>query len=259
MTNAPMVFVDSVLARKDNYIHLLRLPHQGIVIAVDPSTFEDTERYLRLQDLKLGYIFSTHHHDDHVAGNLALKEKYGCTIVGSYEDRHRIPGIDQSVQDGETFVIGGLAVHAIAIPGHTIGHMAYHIPSANLLFCGDTLFSLGSGRLFEGTPTQMWTSLQKLMNLPDDTLVYCGHEYTEANARFALAVDPDNRALRDYAHHVQEQRIKLRPTVPSLLGQEKRLNPFLRPFDAGIRKTLAMPQDDEIAVFAELRHRKNNF
>lgn len=187
---------------------------------------EPIEKALEEKGWTLTHILNTHHHFDHAGGNLELKARHGCTIVGSRGDRERIPGIDVEVSDGETFDLGSATADVVEVPGHTSGHIAYHFAETGVAFVGDTVFALGCGRLFEGTPTQMWTSIQKLMALPDDTVLYCAHEYTQANAAFALSVDPDNAALVARSAEIDDLRAAGTPTVPTTLGVEKATNPF---------------------------------
>ena len=190
---------------------------------------------------------------------MAIKSRTGARIVGPAADAARIPGIDVALADGDTYDLGGNPARVFDVPGHTRGHIAFWFPDSNALFCGDTLFALGCGRLFEGTPAQMWRSLNKLRVLPDETRVYCAHEYTHANARFALTVDPDNAALIDYANDIDSARAARRPTVPALLGREKLANPFLRADDPGLAANVGQDVSDPVSVFAEVRHRKDVF
>jgi len=161
-------------------------------------------------DWKLTHILNTHHHADHTGGNLALKARYGVTIVGPAADRDRIPGIDVALRDGDAYTLGAAQFHCLDTPGHTRGHVTFHFPGSKALFPGDTLFALGCGRLFEGTPAQMWASLSKLLALPEDTKVYCAHEYTQSNAKFAVTVDPENAELTKRKEDIDAARAKVR-------------------------------------------------
>ena len=190
----------------DNFGILIHDVDSGMTIAIDTPSAEEIDRILKDKGWNLTHILTTHHHWDHIDGHLELKKAYGCEIVGAFVDRERIPGIDRHVFDGDTFQIGGYEVQVIATPGHTIGHVAYWFPEIKAVFVGDTLFSMGCGRLFEGTPDMMWSSLKKLRELPRETAVYCAHEYTLSNARFALTVDPDNQQLRARAAEVKKLR-----------------------------------------------------
>lgn len=243
----------------DNYVYLVRDAESGASVAVDPAVAAPVLEALGRLGWRLGQILCTHHHADHVGGVAEIKRATGCTVVGAAADAHRIPGIDVKVREGDTVALGAHAARVIETPGHTSGHVAYWFEEARALFCGDTLFSLGCGRLFEGTPVQMWDSLCKLRALPDDARVYCGHEYTNANADFALSVDPDNPALKARAEQVLALREAGKPTVPTLLGEEKAANPFLRADDAAFRQGLGLAGRDAAAVFTEIRRRKDEF
>jgi hydroxyacylglutathione hydrolase len=243
----------------DNYVYLIRDPDSGDVGVVDPAVSEPVLAELQRRGWHLTHILNTHHHGDHVGGNLALKEATGCTIVGPEADAERIPGIDIAVGDNEGIDFGSQHARIFDVPGHTSGHIAYWFSASKALFCGDTLFALGCGRLFEGTPAQMWTSLQKFLALPDDTRVYCAHEYTESNARFAVTVEPGNTALTERYAEIKALRAAGRPTVPSTIGVERATNPFLRPMSGNLRATLGMAEADDVAVFAETRKRKDGF
>lgn len=243
----------------DNYVYLLHELRSGAVGVVDPAVHEPVLAELNRRDWKLTHILNTHHHPDHVGGNMALKEATGCTIIGPQADAARIPGIDTVVADTDSIHLGQEVARVFDVPGHTRGHIAYWFADSQALFCGDTLFALGCGRLFEGTPAQMWDSLSKLRGLPDDTRVYCAHEYTESNARFAVTIEPGNETLHQRYHRIKEMRAAGKPTVPSTLGEEKATNPFLRPMSDNIRLHLGMADADDVAVFAETRRRKDSF
>lgn len=243
----------------DNYVYLAREPQSGAVGVVDPAVHEPVLAELSRRNWTLTHILNTHHHPDHVGGNMALKEATSCKVIGPEADADRIPGLDIAVGDNEGINLGHETARVFDVPGHTKGHIAYWFADSEALFCGDTLFALGCGRLFEGTPAQMWTSLSKLRRLPDDTRVYCAHEYTESNARFAVTVDPGNEALQQRYDRIRELRAAGKPTVPSTLGEEKATNPFLRPMSDNIRQQLNMTGADDVAVFAEVRKRKDSF
>ena len=243
----------------DNYVYLAHCPKSGDTAVVDPAVAGPVFDALDETGWTLTHILNTHHHGDHTGGNLEIKERTGCTIVGPRADRDRIPGIDIEVGDGDTYSVGDATAQVFDVPGHTRGHIAYWFEGADALFCGDTLFVMGCGRLFEGTPAQMVNSLSKFSSLPDRTRVYCAHEYTQSNGRFALSVEPQNKALVDLMKDVDAKRAKGIPTVPSTLGQERATNPFLRPDSADIKATLSMKGADIVDVFAEVRRRKDNF
>jgi hydroxyacylglutathione hydrolase len=251
--------VEIIPVLSDNYVYLLHEAEAGVTGVVDPAVAEPVMERLAARGWSLDWILSTHHHDDHTAGNLDLKRATGCKIAGPGKDAARIPGIDLELVEGERFQLGKEEAVVFETPGHTSGHISYWFAGSDALFSADTLFSLGCGRLFEGTPAQMWDSLQKYAPLPDEALVYCGHEYTASNARFALSVDPDNAALQARAKEVESQRAAGQPTIPTTLRQERATNPFLRPADSGIRQQLGMETASDTEVFAEIRRRKDSF
>jgi hydroxyacylglutathione hydrolase len=251
--------IEQIAVLRDNYVYLLRDEQTGACAAVDPSVAPPVRTALDRLGWTLTHILNTHHHHDHTGGNLELKRATGCTIIGHARDAARIPGIDVGVADGEVVALGAARARVIDVSGHTVGHIAYWFAEARALFCGDTLFSLGCGRLFEGTPQQMWHSLSRLRELPPETRVYCGHEYTESNACFALQIDPDNPSLRRRAEEVRQLRANGLPTVPSLLGEEQAANPFLRADDARLQQAAGLALDDPVAAFAEIRRRKDAF
>jgi len=243
----------------DNYGYLLHDPASGETGIVDPSEAAPVLAAARERGWRLTHILNTHHHHDHTGGNLALKQATGAAIVGPAPDRARIPGIDIALDEGETFRLGGAAAEILFIPGHTRGHIAFHFRGEKAVFCGDTLFSLGCGRMFEGTAPMMWASLDKLRRLPAETRIYCGHEYTAANARFAVSIDPDNEALRRREGAVAALRGRGEPTIPSTMGEERLANPFLRADDPGLAAAMGLPDAPPSDVFGEIRRRKDNF
>jgi hydroxyacylglutathione hydrolase len=251
--------IEQIPVLSDNYVYLVHEPQAGVTGAIDPAVAGPVLDRLGARGWKLDWILSTHHHADHTGGNLELKQSTGCQIVGPKADAARIPGIDRGLAEGDRFRLGNAEAVVYETPGHTSGHISYWFEQARALFCADTLFSLGCGRLFEGTPELMWRSLSKFAPLPDDAMVYCAHEYTQSNARFALSVDPDNPTLQARAAEVERLRAAGQPTVPSTLGDERAANPFLRPHDAAIRRRLGLEDADDVAVFAELRRRKDSF
>jgi len=244
---------------EDNYGYLVRDPVTGITAAVDTPSAEAIEAALAARGWTLDYVLNTHHHADHAGGNLALKERTGCRIVGARADAARIPGMDVQLAEGETFDLGSRRARVLETPGHTRGHVVYVFDDDGAAFVGDTLFAMGCGRLFEGTPGEMWGSLQKLLALPDATRVYCAHEYTLKNARFALTVEPGNAELVARLAEVERMRANGLPTVPTTIGRERATNPFLRPGSAGLRATLGMPGASDVEVLAETRRRRNAF
>jgi len=243
----------------DNYIYLLHDPVSGETAAVDPAVAQPVLDVLDQKGWRLTTILNTHHHSDHVGGNLELKQKTGCTVIGALFDQHRIPGFDRGVVDGDVVTLGKHTARVISTPGHTSGHVVYHFADDNTLFCGDTLFVMGCGRLFEGTAEQMWHSLQKLKELPASTQIYCAHEYTQANGRFALTVEPDNRQLRQRMEVINQLRANRLPTVPSTIEQELATNPFFREDSLALQETIKMVGKKPVEIFAEVRRLKDNF
>ncbi|HBF97658.1 MAG TPA: hydroxyacylglutathione hydrolase [Alphaproteobacteria bacterium] len=243
----------------DNYSWLVHDPDANVTAVVDTPEVGPILQALEDTGWQLTHILNTHHHFDHAGGNEELKAKTGCQIIGSKTDAARIPGIDMQVGDGDSFTFGTRKVEVFDVSGHTIGHIAFWFPDDKIIFVGDALFALGCGRLFEGSPAQMWQSLQKLTALPADTTVYCAHEYTQSNAKFALTVEPDNAALVDRARQIDAMRAKGVPTVPTTIGLELETNPFLRPQSEDLQRTIGMQGAGEVEVFAETRRLKDNF
>jgi len=243
----------------DNYGYLVRDPVSGTTAAVDTPCAATILRTLETKGWTLDYILNTHHHGDHAGGNLELKEKTGCCIVGPRADAARIPGLDIGLGEGETFDLGSRRARVLETPGHTRGHIVYVFDDERSAFVGDTLFAMGCGRLFEGRPEQMWHSLQKLLALPDEMRVYCAHEYTQKNARFALTVEPGNAELVARAAEVDRLRAAGLPTIPTTIGRERQTNPFLRPDSPGLQATLGLSGASLVDVFAETRRRRDGF
>ncbi|MGR9043898.1 MAG: hydroxyacylglutathione hydrolase [Gammaproteobacteria bacterium] len=243
----------------DNYIYLLHEPVGGKTAAVDPALAQPVLDELIRRGWRLDFIFNTHHHGDHVGGNRELKLQTGCKIVGAKADGHRIPGIDIALLEGDHFKLGEADFTIFETPGHTRGHIVFYSADENLLFCGDTLFAMGCGRLFEGSAEQMWRSLKKLRDLPAETKVYCAHEYTLTNGRFALTVEPDNAALRARVLEVERLRSVDRPTVPSTIAQERATNPFFRADEPSVKAAMNRSDASALAVFTEIRKCKDVF
>jgi hydroxyacylglutathione hydrolase len=230
---------------KDNYAWLLRDSSSGATAIVDPADAQPIIEAIEKAGGRLDMILLTHHHADHIAGVDEVRARFNCPVVGAVADLHRLPKLDQTVKQGDTVRLGDATAEVIETPGHTRGQINFFFAQGGVLLSGDTLFSLGCGRLIEGTPAEMFDSLRKLAALPGNTLVCCGHEYTESNARFALAVDPDNKALHEFVGKVEQLRGAGQPSVPSELSEELKANPFLRAPD--------------VASFAALRAKKDKF
>ncbi|XWS13194.1 hypothetical protein CRYUN_Cryun36dG0016600 [Craigia yunnanensis] len=252
--------IELVPCLRDNYAYLLHDVDTGTVGVVDPSEAVPIIDALNRKNRNLTYILNTHHHHDHTGGNAELKARYGAKVIGSGIDKDRIPGIDIVLKDGDKWMFAGHEVHVIETPGHTRGHISFYFPGSGAIFTGDTLFSLSCGKLFEGTPEQMLSSLQRIMSLPDDTNIYCGHEYTLSNSKFALSIEPKNEALQAYVAHVAHLRKKGLPTIPTTLKMEKACNPFLRTSSTEIRQALDIPVTaNEAEVLGVIRRGKDNF
>ena len=255
-----MLKINIIPALQDNYVYFLEDEKTGKTAVVDPSEAQPVLDFMKdHKKAKLDYILNTHHHGDHIGGNKELKEKFGGEIVAFKGDAHRIKNIDIMVEEGSDFKIGESAADIYEVPGHTLGHIAFHFPSSMALFCGDTLFSLGCGRLFEGTAKQMWESLKKLRSLPDNTQVYCGHEYTYANGNFCLIMEPENGALHRRLIGVKRLRDAGKPSIPSMMGIEKKTNVFLRADQPDLLANVPLAKQDPVSVFAYLREQKDNF
>ena len=241
----------------DNYGFLLHDPDSGETVCIDTP---DAAAYLREAEAKgwrITQIWNTHWHPDHAGGNEAIKAATGCTIVAPEEDAARIAGVDRTVRDGDTVALGDWRAKVIDVGGHTMGHVAYHLPEAGMAFVGDALFALGCGRMFEGSASQFWASLSRLRALPPSTTLYCAHEYTASNARFALHADPENETLQRYAGLIKRQRAAGEPTVPFPLDRELATNPFLRADNPAIMARWG--GDSPAETFAALRAAKDTF
>jgi len=255
----PALDIVLIPALSDNYVYLLHDAATGATAVVDPGEAAPVEAALAERGWTLTHILNTHHHADHIDGNETLKAKYGTVLVGPKAEASRIDGMDVTVAEGDTYDFAGHTAQVFETPGHTTGHIAFYFADSDALFCGDTLFALGCGRMFEGTPAQFWDSLRKLRALPDSTRVCCGHEYTASNAKFALSIDGGNAALIARANEIDALRAAGKPTVPSLLGQEKAINPFLRADDPAIAAAVGKAGADPVEVFAAVRKGKDNF
>ena len=247
--------IHQITCLQDYFGVLVHDAKSGQTICIDAPDAKAVDAALNDKSWKLTHILVTHHHTDHVQGVRELKARHGCVVIGP--DNPVIADIDTKVAGGDVLQLAGDAVTVIATPGHTLDMLNFYFAKAGVVFTADTLFALGCGRIFEGTPAQMWASLCKLMVLPAPTQVYCGHEYTLANLRFALNIDPENKALQKRRGEIEALRAQGKPTLPTSIGLELATNPFLRASDASIRRHLGMESASDAEVFAEIRERKN--
>ena len=254
-----MLEIFIINALSDNYIYLLRNQHKNITSVIDPGEAEPVIKFLKNKSWHLDEVINTHHHYDHIGGNKELLYTYKSKLIAPSYESDRISNIDILVSDNETVNITGISTKVFHTPGHTLGHVCFYMPEEKCLFSGDTLFYLGCGRVFEGTMDQMWLSLVKLRSLPDDTTVYCGHEYTLSNMKFAKYIDSENRLLEEVSLEIKNKRKKLLPTVPFNLGVEKKINPFLRADDGGFIKSAGISGNSVSETFREIRLRKDNY
>lgn len=251
--------IDQFMCRADNFGVLVHDEESGRTLIVDAPEERPILAAIDRTGWRPDLLLITHHHADHVEANLTLKQRFNLTIVGPKKEAQKIPGIDQTVAEGNTIPFGRHGIKVLETPGHTAGHVSYLFPDEGVLFAADTLFAIGCGRLLECRPPVMFGSLKRLAALPLETKVYCGHEYTLANARFALTVDPTNSALKERAADVEKLRAENKATLPTTIGLELATNPFLRWHDPVIRKNLGMEKAEDIDVFAEIRKRKDVF
>ena len=248
----------TIACLRDNYAFLLH-SEGGRTALVDAPEAEPILAELDWRGWPLDEIWITHHHDDHVAGVEELRRVHKPAVVGGAADARRLPRLDREVSDGDTFDFDGVEVRVLDASGHTVGHIAFHVPDAKVAFTGDSLMAMGCGRLFEGSPEQMWQSLTRLAALPDDTQICSGHEYTATNARFAVTIDPANEALHQRMADIEAARAEERATVPSLLSLEKETNPFLRAGLSEVKSAIDMSKASDVDAFAEVRRRKDAF
>lgn len=244
---------------KDNYAYLIHDAETGETAVVDVPEAAPILRALQDRNWQLSEIWITHHHGDHIDGIPELRAATGAMVVGAEADAHRLPPLDLALPDEGAFTLGRHGVETFPVPGHTVGHIAFSIPTARLVFTGDSLMSAGCGRLFEGTPAQMWSSLQRIARLHPDTLVCSGHEYTTSNIRFALTLEPGNPDLISRSKRVAAAREVDRPTVPVTLSEELATNPFLRAHRAEVKSAIGLPHASDTDAFAEIRARKDRF
>ena len=252
------MIIEIIPCLSDNYSYLIHEKKFNTISIVDPSEFKSCDEAIKKYK-KLDFILNTHHHADHVGANLELKKKYNSKILGSDSDKNRIPGIDIFLKENQKQKIGNLEFEVIFIPGHTKGHIAFFFRKEKIAFTGDTLFSLGCGRVFEGTHEEMFNSLNKIKNLPPDTKIYCGHEYTKTNLNFCLTYDPTNKLLKEKQVDILKKLNSNQPTIPSTLGQEIETNIFLRCNDPEIKHNIGLKDSSELEVFSKLRDLKDTF
>ncbi len=243
----------------DNYAFLVHSPQTGETVLVDAPEAAPIRRTLANRGWTLSNILITHHHSDHIDAVEPLREEFDARVIGAGADSRRLPRLDLALAEGDGFEILAHEVRVLDVSGHTVGHIAFHIPEASVVFTADSLMALGCGRLFEGSAEQMWTSLSKLAALPAETLVCSGHEYTAANAKFALTIEPDNPDLKARAAAIDVARANGEPTVPSTLADELATNPFLRASRPEVKALMGMSNMPDSAVFAEIRKRKDRF
>lgn len=254
-----MLNISQIPVLADNYIYIITESTSRITACVDPSVCDEVVNFLNKNGLKLDFILNTHHHSDHVGGNLELKDKYNCKIIGSLMDKARIPGIDIKLKENDLFSFGKSTFKIIDTPGHTIGHICFYFEEEKILFSGDTIFSLGCGRLFEGSYRDMTTSLLKIKSLSSNTKIYCGHEYTQANASFALSLNGDDKNLQNKVEDIKKKRGMSIPTVPFLLKDELRFNPFLKFDEREYLNSIGVEYLDKVENFKKIRILKDNF
>lgn len=243
----------------DNYAFLLHDAESGQTACIDVPEAAPILAALDARGWALTDILLTHHHNDHIGGVAELRTRTGALVAGAAADAHRLPPLDLALSEGMSVPLGREFGQVIDVPGHTVGHIAFHFPESGVVFTGDSLMAMGCGRLFEGTPTQMWDSLSKLATLPPETLVCSGHEYTASNARFALSLEPDELAIKSRASAIEQARAKGQPTVPSRLSDELATNPFLRASNPRMKAAVGMDRAQDAAVFGEIRARKDRF
>ena len=254
-----MIHIELISALSDNYIYLLHNDKDNITAVIDPGEAYPVTKMLKDKNWNLDQIVNTHHHNDHTGGNAELKKQWGSQLIAPSYEKDNIPNVDIFVSHDDIISIAGLDARVIHTPGHTLGHVCFYIPEQKCLFSGDTMFYLGCGRVFEGTMEEMWDSLLKLKSLPDDTLVYCGHEYSLSNAKFSNHIDTNNPLLEKAYINIKSQREKGLPTIPFLLGKERKINPFLRADEQSFRTEIGLKTNNSSEAFKEIRLQKDNF
>ena len=251
--------IEIIPCLNDNYSYLIKDDQTNTVAIIDPSEFGPCDEKINQKYKKLDFILNTHHHFDHVGGNTELKKKYSSKILGFEKDKKRIPSIDVLLKDDQEFRIGNLNFRTIFIPGHTLGHIAFYLEKEKIVFTGDTLFSLGCGRIFEGTYQLMFDSLNKIKSLPGETEIYCGHEYTNNNLEFCLKFNPNNNYLKQKEKIIKAKIKEKKPTIPTTIKDEIQTNIFLRYDDLDVKNTLNLKNAPDLEIFKKLRDLKDNF
>lgn len=254
-----MLILQQIPVLTDNYVYIIHDEASKQTVVIDPAESQAVIHCLKTNHWTLDFIFNTHHHPDHVGANLTLKQQTHCQIIGAEADKHRIPAIDKTVKDGDILQLGKHTIQVISTAGHTSGHIVFYFEQLHWLFCGDTLFSQGCGRLFEGTAEQMLHSLNKIKQLPAKTKIYCAHEYTQTNAEFTLSLEPNSLLLQQTLTAIKTKRGKQQATIPTLLAHELKTNPFLRANNPDIKKALNKQNASELEVFTEIRDRKDHW
>lgn len=254
-----MIHIELIKALSDNYIYLLHNDKDNITAVIDPGEANPVTKVLKDKNLNLDQIINTHHHNDHTGGNAELKEYWGAQLIAPSYEKDRISNVDLFVSHDDIISIAGIDTKVIHTPGHTSGHVCFYMPEQKYLFSGDTMFYLGCGRVFEGTMEEMWNSLLKLKSLPDDTLVYCGHEYTLSNAKFSTHIDPYNELLKKTYIIINNNSEKGIPTIPFLLGEEKKINPFLRADENSFTTSIGLNKNSPTEAFTKMRLQKDSF
>ena len=251
--------ITTIKSLTDNYIWILRNNSDNLTAVIDPGESDSVNKTLKKNQWDLNQIINTHHHYDHTDGNSRLKEKWNAELIAPKQEKNKIPNIDIEVKDGDLINLAGLKAKVIHTPGHTLGHVMFYLKKEKILFAGDTIFSLGCGRVFEGSMKDMFFSLNKIKSLDPETLIYCGHEYTENNLKFALEVDKQNEDLKIFSEKITDLKRSNLPTIPSLLKDELNCNPFLRTDDVNISLYFKNKRNNNLEIFTKLRNLKDKF
>ncbi|RED18639.1 hydroxyacylglutathione hydrolase [Pontivivens insulae] len=251
--------IQTVPCLEDNYAYILRDAETGKVAVVDAPEAGPLIEALEARGLGLDLLLITHHHPDHIDGTAELRAKYGCEVWGGKADAHRLPPLDRALEEGDDIAVGASTGKVLDVSGHTVGHIAFHFAGSDAVFSADSLMAMGCGRLFEGDGPMMQTTMEKFLNMPDSTIVYSGHEYTQSNMKFALTIESQNADMLARATRIDSARERGQPTVPSSLAEEKATNPFLRAHVQSVKDAVGLPDGSDAEVFTEVRRRKDNF